>query len=52
MVVNVNGYYDALDAMLHATIKAGFAREKTLKLYYLADGPQAALQILEGRLNA
>ena len=52
VVVNVNGYYDALDAMLHATIKAGFAREKTLKLYYLADGPQAALQILEGRLNA
>ncbi len=52
VVVNVNGYYDALDAMLHATVKAGFAREKTLKLYDLADGPQDALKILEGRLNA
>ncbi len=52
VVVNVNGYYNALDAMLHATVKAGFAREKILKLYYLADGPDDALKILEGRLNA
>jgi uncharacterized protein (TIGR00730 family) len=52
VVVNVNGYYDALDALVHAMIAKGFARERILKLYYLADGPQAALQILEGRLNA
>jgi uncharacterized protein (TIGR00730 family) len=52
VVVNVNGYFNALDAMLHATVKAGFAREKILKLYYLADGPEDALKILEGRLNA
>jgi uncharacterized protein (TIGR00730 family) len=52
IVVNVSGYYDALDAMLHATIKAGFAREKVMKLYYLADGAEAALEILEGALNA
>jgi hypothetical protein len=52
IVVNVNGYYDALDAMLHATVNAGFAKEKTLKLYYLADGAEAALKILEGALNA
>jgi len=52
VVVNVNGYYNALDAMLHTTIKAGFAQEKVLKLYYLADGPEDALKILEGRLNA
>ena len=52
IVVNVSGYYDALDGMLHATIKAGFAREKVLKLYYLADGAEAALEILEGALNA
>jgi predicted Rossmann-fold nucleotide-binding protein len=51
-VVNVNGYYDALDAMLHATVEAGFARDKILKLYYLADGAEAALEILEGALNA
>lgn len=52
VVVNVNGYYNMLDAMLHATIEAGFAREMVLKLYYLADGPEDALKILEGRLNA
>ena len=52
IVVNVSGYYDALDAMLHAIIKAGFAKEMVLKLYYLADGAEAALEILEGALNA
>jgi uncharacterized protein (TIGR00730 family) len=52
IVVNVNGYFDALDAMLHAIIKAGFAKEMVLKLYYLADGAEAALEILEGALNA
>jgi len=51
IVVNVDGYYNGLDAMLHATIAAGFAREMVLKLYYLADGPEAALQILEGKLK-
>jgi uncharacterized protein (TIGR00730 family) len=52
IVVNVSGYYDALDAMLHATVKAGFAQEKILRLYYLADGAEAALEILEGAINA
>jgi uncharacterized protein (TIGR00730 family) len=52
IVVNVSGYFDALDDLLHATIKAGFAREMILKLYYLADGAEAALEILEGALNA
>jgi uncharacterized protein (TIGR00730 family) len=52
IVVNVNGYFDALDALLHATINAGFARDMVLKLYYLADGAEAALEILEGALNA
>ncbi|HET7085746.1 MAG TPA: TIGR00730 family Rossman fold protein [Rhizomicrobium sp.] len=52
IVVNVNGYYDALDTMLHKTIAAGFARETILKLYYLSDGAEAALEILEGALNA
>jgi len=52
IVVNVKGYYDALDAMLQATVNAGFAKRATLKLYYLADGPEAALEILEGALNA
>ena len=52
IVVNVKGYYDALDAMLHATIAKGFAKDTVLKLYYLADGAEAALEILEGALNA
>jgi len=52
IVVNVNGYFDVLDAMLHAIIKAGFAKEMVLKLYYLADGAEAALEILEGALDA
>ena len=52
IVVNVNGYYDALDSMLHKTIEAGFAKKTVLKLYYLADGAEAALEILEGALNA
>ena len=52
IVVNVNGYFDALDAMLHKTIEAGFAKKTILKLYYLADGAEAALEILEGALNA
>ncbi len=52
IVVNVSGYFDPLDALLHATIKDGFAKEAILKLYYLADGAEAALEILEGALNA
>jgi len=52
IVVNVSGYFDGLDALLHATVKKGFAKEKVLKLYYLADGAEAALEILEGALNA
>jgi len=52
IVVNVSGYYDALDAMLHATVERGFAKKMILKLYYLADGAEAALEILEGALNA
>ena len=52
IVVNVSGYFDGLDAMLHAIVKKGFAKEKVLKLYYLADGAEAALEILEGALNA
>ena len=52
IVVNVNGYFDALDAMLHQIVETGFAKDTILKLYYLADGAEAALEILEGALNA
>jgi uncharacterized protein (TIGR00730 family) len=52
IVVNVNGYYDALDALLHTTVATGFARDIVLKLYILADSADAALKILEQRLAA
>ena len=52
IVVNVKGYFDPLDTMLHATVEKGFAKETIFKVYYLADGAEAALEILEGALNA
>lgn len=51
IVVNINGYYDALDAMLHDMVNKGFAKEIILKLYHLADGAEAALEMLEGKLS-
>ncbi len=47
IVVNVNGYFDALDSMLQATVAKGFAKPLILKLYHLAEGPDDALAILE-----
>ena len=52
ILVNVSGYFDILDQMLHKTVEAGFARDTILKRHYLADGAEAALEILEGALNA
>src|ERR1700744_2147941 len=50
IVVNVDGYFDALDAMLHATIEKGFAKPIILELYHLADGAEAALLALKTAL--
>jgi len=47
VVVNVAGYFNALDAMLHAIVEHGFAKAMIFDLYHLADGPDAALKILE-----
>jgi uncharacterized protein (TIGR00730 family) len=52
IVVNVKGYFDPLDAMLHVIVEKGFAKEAIFKVYYLADGVEAALKMLEGALNA
>ena len=52
VVVNIDGYFDALDAMLHAIIEKGFAKDRILKLYFLASGADDALKMLEGALNA
>jgi hypothetical protein len=51
IVVNVDGYFDALDAMLQSIVEKGFAKPRIIELYYLADGPEAALKMLEGRLK-
>jgi len=51
VVINVDGYFNALDAMLHDIVDAGFAKPKIMDLYYLADGAEAALKILEGKLK-
>jgi uncharacterized protein (TIGR00730 family) len=51
VVVNVDGYFDALDAMLRAIVERGFAREMIFDLYHLAEGPEAALKILESTLD-
>jgi uncharacterized protein (TIGR00730 family) len=50
VVVNVNGYFDPLDALVRNTIKMGFARDTALSLYDLADGPEAALATLKRAL--
>jgi len=49
--VNVDGYFDALDAMLRAIVERGFARAMIFDLYHLAEGPDAALKILESTLD-
>ena len=51
VVVNVDGYFDALDAMLHAIVERGFAKAMIFDLYHLAEGPDAALKILKEALD-
>jgi uncharacterized protein (TIGR00730 family) len=51
VVVNVDGFYDTLDSMLRAIVERGFARQLIFDLYHLAEGPEAALKILESALD-
>jgi uncharacterized protein (TIGR00730 family) len=46
IIINVNGYYDALDAMLRQMVATGFAREAVLSLYTMVPDAPAALDIL------
>lgn len=46
IVVNVNGYYDPLEAMLRAAVKAGFVQEKNLSLYRIATVADEALAMM------
>ena len=50
IVVNIDGFFDPLDAMLRGIVEKGFAREVILVLYHLADGPDAALMALKEAL--
>src|SRR6202042_3672438 len=50
IVVNVNGYFDALDSMLRSIVDSGFAKPTIFRLYHLADGPDDALKILANAL--
>ena len=51
IVVNVDGYFDALDTMMRAMVRRGFAKPMILDLYHLADGPDAALMALQEGLG-
>jgi uncharacterized protein (TIGR00730 family) len=50
IVVNVDGFFDPLDAMLRGIIEQGFAKPIITELYHLAEGPEAALLALKQAL--
>lgn len=50
IVVNVDGFFDPLDAMLRGIVEKGFAKPIIMELYHLADGPEAALAVLKTAL--
>jgi uncharacterized protein (TIGR00730 family) len=50
IVVNADGFFDALDAMLSQIVAKGFAQPSILELYHLADGADAALLALQEAL--
>ncbi len=51
VLVNVKGYFNALDALIRDTVKMGFAAPSALTLYQMADSAEAALQILKGNFS-
>lgn len=51
IVVNVDGFFDALDVLLEGIVAKGFAKPMILDLYHLADGPEAALLALQEALS-
>ncbi len=50
IVVNVDGFFDPLDAMLRGIVEKGFAKPIIMELYHLAEGPEAALATLQDAL--
>jgi hypothetical protein len=52
VIVNVNGFYDPLIALLEHHIAAGFARPEVHDLYRVASTPDEALRVIEQALAA
>lgn len=50
ILVNVNGYYDSLNALMHQMVETGFAREAVLKLYQMTGNAADALALLNQAL--
>ena len=46
LLVNVKGYFDNLEALLHDAVRHGFVREANLSLYRMVPDAQAALDAL------
>ncbi|HWC63878.1 MAG TPA: TIGR00730 family Rossman fold protein [Rhizomicrobium sp.] len=51
IVVDVEHYFDALDAMLHAIVEKGFARPRIMELYHRVNGAEEAIQLLKDKLK-
>ncbi|MBA2588098.1 MAG: TIGR00730 family Rossman fold protein [Alphaproteobacteria bacterium] len=51
ILVNVNGYFDPLEAMLQASVRNGFVRKENLGLYRIADSADAALAMMAEALR-
>ena len=51
IVVNVDGYFDSLDALVKGSIKRGFARDIVLDLYQIAGSAEDALARLKAALR-
>ena len=50
ILVNVNGYFDPLEALLQHSVKSGFVRPENLKLYRIAPHAEAALAMMADAL--
>jgi len=50
VVVNVNGYFDPLDALVRDCVARGFARTAVTSLYRMAGGAEEALRLLHQAL--
>jgi hypothetical protein len=50
IVVNIDGFFDPLDAMLRGIVEKGFAQPIVMELYHLCDGVDAALLALKEAL--